>query len=199
MDYYRIIADNFQRTIDTIVMSVDPLAEVIERGGQLMAEALLADRKIIVCGNGVDAALAQLFTCNLLNRFDEDRPALPALTLGADSASVTAIAQSIGISEIFSRQLRALGQEGDVLLCINSSIGTGNLLRAVQTAQERNMGVVMMSNVGDSEIGTVLRPEDVELRVDATQPARIVELHTMVIHHFCELIDHSLFGTYNRD
>jgi D-sedoheptulose 7-phosphate isomerase len=72
-------------------------------------------------------------------------------------------------------------------------------LRAVQTAQERNMGVVMMSNVGDSEIGTVLRPEDVELRVDATQPARIVELHTMVIHHFCELIDHSLFGTYNRD
>ena len=199
MDYYRIIADNFQRTIDTIVMSVDPLAEVIERGGQLMAEALLADRKIIVCGNGVDAALAQLFTCNLLNRFDEDRPALPALTLGADSASVTAIAQSIGISEIFSRQLRALGQAGDVLLCINSSTGTDNLLRAVQIAQERNMGIVMMSNTGDSEIGSLMRPDDVELRVDATQPARIVEIHTMVIHHFCELIDHNLFGTYNRD
>ena len=199
MDYYRIIADNFQRTIDTIVMSVDPLAEVIERGGQLMAEALLADRKIIVCGNGVDAALAQLFTCNLLNRFDDDRPALPALTLGADSASVTAIAQSIGVSEIFSRQLRALGQAGDVLLCINSSIGTDNLLRAVQTAQERNMGIVMMSNAGDSEVGTLMRPEDVELRVDVTQPARIVEIHTMVIHHFCELIDHNLFGTSNRD
>ena len=199
MDYYRIIADNFQRTIDTIVMSVDPLAEVIERGGQLMAEALLADRKIIVCGNGVDAALAQLFTCNLLNRFDDDRPALPALTLGADSASVTAIAQSIGISEIFSRQLRALGQAGDVLLCINSSTGTDNLLRAVQIAQERNMGIVMMSNTGDSELGSLMRPDDVELRVDATQPARIVEIHTMVIHHFCELIDHNLFGTYNRD
>jgi D-sedoheptulose 7-phosphate isomerase len=199
MDYYRIIADNFQRTIDTIVMSVDPLAEVIERGGQLMAEALLADRKIIVCGNGVDAALAQLFTCNLLNRFDHDRPALPALTLGADSASVTAIAQSIGISEIFSRQLRALGQARDVLLCINSSTGTDNLLRAVQTAQERNMGIVIMSNTGDSEIGSLMRPEDVELRVDATQPVRIVEIHTMVIHHFCELIDHNLFGTSNRD
>ena len=156
MDYYRIIADNFQRTIDTIVMSVDPLAEVIERGGQLMAEALLADRKIIVCGNGVDAALAQLFTCNLLNRFDDDRPALPALTLGTDSASVTAIAQSIGISEIFSRQLRALGQAGDVLLCINSSIGTGNLLRAVQTAQERNMGVVMMSNTWETARSALL-------------------------------------------
>ena len=199
MDYYRIIADNFQRTIDTIVMSVDPLAEVIERGGQLMAEALLADRKIIVCGNGVDAALAQLFTCNLLNRFDHDRPALPALTLGADSASVTAIAQSIGISEIFSRQLRALGQAGDILLCINSSTGTDNLLLAVKTAQERNMGIVMMSNTKDSEIGSLMRPEDAELRVDATQSARIVEIHTMVIHHFCELIDHTLFGTHNRD
>ena len=199
MDYYRIIADNFQRTIDTIAMSVDPLAEVIISGGQLMAEALLADRKIIVCGNGVDAALAQLFTCNLLTRFGDDRPALPALTLSADSANVTAIAQSIGISEIFSRQLRALGQAGDVLLCINSSMGTDNLLRAVQTAQERNMQVIVMSNTGDSDIGTLMRPEDVELRVDATQPSRIVEIHTMVIHSLCELIDHTLFVSYNRD
>ena len=199
MDYYRIIADNFQRTIDTIIMSVDPLAGVIERGSDLITAALLADRKIILCGNGVDAALAQLFACNLLNRFDEDRPALPALALGADSASATAIAQSSGISEIFSRQLRALGQAGDVLLCINSSTGADNLLRAVQTAQERNMGVIIMSNAQDSEIGTLLRPEDVELRVEASQPARIVEIHTMAIHNFCELIDHNLFGTSNRD
>ncbi len=198
MDYYRIIADNFQSTIDTVVMAVDPLAEVIVRGAQLMAEALLADRKIIVCGNGVDGALAQLFTCNLLNRFDNDRPALPSLTLGADNTSVTAIAQSNGINEIFSRQLRALGQAGDVLLCINSSTSTDNLLRAVKTAQERNMGIIMMSNAKDSEAGTLMRPEDVELRVDATQPARIVEIHTMVIHHFCELIDHNLFSTHNR-
>ena len=197
MDYYRIIADNFQSTIDTGVMSVDPLTQGIERGGQLMTEALLADRKIIVCGNGVDAALAQLFTCNLLNRFDGDRPALPGFTLGANNATVTAIAQSTGISEIFSRELRALGHAGDVLLCINSSISTDNLLRAVQTAQERNMGIVMLSNARDSEIGTLMRPEDVELRVDTAKQARIVEMHTMVIHHFCELIDHNLFGTHN--
>ena len=197
MNYYRIIADNFQNTLDTVVMSVDPLAEGIERGGQLMAEALLADRKIIVCGNGVDAALAQLFTCNLLNRFDDDRPALPGLTLGANNATVTAIAHSIGISEIFSRELRALGQAGDILLCINSATSTDNLLRAVQAAQERNMGIVILSNARDSEIGTLMRPEDIELRVDATKQARIVEVHTMVIHHFCELIDHNLFGTYN--
>jgi D-sedoheptulose 7-phosphate isomerase len=199
MDYYKIIADNFQSTIETIAMSVDELAETIERGSQLMARALLADRKIIACGNGVDAALAQLFTCNLLNRFEQDRPALPALTLGADYASVTAIAQANGINDVFSRQLRALGQAEDILLCINSSRGAGNLLRAVQAAQERNMGVIVMSNAGDGDLGALMRPEDVELRVAATRQARIVELHAMAIHSFCELIDHSLFGTYPQE
>lgn len=88
MDHYQIIAENFQDTIETIAMSVDTLADTIEKGSQLMGEALLADRKIITCGNGVDGALAQLFTCNLLNRFEADRPALPALTLGTDHTSI---------------------------------------------------------------------------------------------------------------
>jgi D-sedoheptulose 7-phosphate isomerase len=199
MDYYRIIADNFQSTIETIAMSVDSLAEMIEQSSHLMARALLADRKIIACGNGVDAALAQLFACNLVNRFEEDRPALPALTLGAESACVTAIAQSGSINDIFSRQLRALGQAEDILLCINSSGGAGNLLRAVQTAQDRNMVVILLSNSRDGELGALIRPEDVQLQVHATRQARIVEIHTMVIHSFCELIDQSLFGNYNQE
>jgi phosphoheptose isomerase len=198
MDYYPIIAENFQSTIETIAMSVDELAELIERGTQLMTSALLADRKIIVCGIGVDAALAQLFTCNLLHRFEQDRPALPALSLTADNASVTAIAQSGTLNDIFSRQLRALGQPGDVLLCINSS-ESSSLLRAVQTAQERDMAVIVMTTVHEHTLGAVIRPEDVELRINATRQARVVEMHTMTIHNFCELIDHSLFGTYNRE
>jgi D-sedoheptulose 7-phosphate isomerase len=199
MNHYQIIADNFQNTIETIAMSVDSLAEAIEHGGQLMARALLADRKIIACGNGVDAALAQLFACILVNRFEADRPALPALTLGAENACVTAIAQSSSINDIFSRQLRALGQAGDILLCINSSRGAGNLLRAVQTAQDRNMAVILLSNSHDGELGVLVRPEDVQLQVPATRQARIVEMHTMVIHSFCELIDHSLFGNYHGE
>ena len=199
MDHYQIIADNFQSTIETIAMSVDSLAEAIEHGSEMMARALLADRKIIACGNGVDAALAQLFACILLNRFEADRPALPALTLGAENACVTAIAQSSSINDIFSRQLRALGQAGDILLCINSSRGAGNLLRAVQTAQDRNMGVILLSNSRDGELGVLIRPEDVQLQVPAKRQARIVEMHTMVIHSFCELIDHSLFGNYHGE
>jgi phosphoheptose isomerase len=199
MDYYSIIADNFTRTIETIAESVDDLAEKIERGSQLMASALLADRKIIACGNGVDAALAQLFVCNLLDRYEADRPALPALTLGADVASLTGIARDGNTNEIFSRQLRALGYAGDVLLCINSSEGASNLSRAVRTAQERNMGIIVLSNSHDVELGSLLRADDVELRINSTKRARIVEMHTMAIHNFCELIDHTLFGTYNPE
>jgi D-sedoheptulose 7-phosphate isomerase len=195
MDYYQIIAENFQNTIESIALSVDNLAEPIERGSQMMARALLEDRKIVACGNGVDAALAQLFVSNLLSRFEHERPALPALTLGSDGASITAIAHSSGVIDIFSRQLRALGQDGDVLLCINSSGGANNLLRAVQAAHERNMTVVALSNTGDSELSALIRGEDVELRVDAPRQPRIVELHTMAIHCLCQLIDHSLFGT----
>jgi D-sedoheptulose 7-phosphate isomerase len=199
MDYYRIIADNFQGTIETIAMSVDNLAESIEHGGQAMADSLLQDGKIIACGNGVDAALAQLFACNLLNRLEEDRPALPALTLVTESASITAIAQASGINDIFSRQLRALGEAGDILLCINGSSGADNLAQAIRAAHERNMIVVMMSNDGDNELGQLLESEDVEIKVPATRQARIAELHTMVINNLCELIDYSLFGTYNQD
>jgi len=199
MDYYQIIANNFQTTIETIALSVDDLAEKIELGSQLMTRALLTDRKIFACGNGADAALAQLFACNLLDRFEEDRPALPALTLGTDQASVTAIARSGSFNDIFSRQLRALGQAGDVLLCINSGAAAANLSRAVQTAQERNMGIIVMTNPQDSALGALVRPEDVELRVNAKRQARIVELYTMVIHCFCELIDNSLFGAYNQE
>lgn len=199
MDYYQIIADNFQSTIETVAMSVDDLAAAIERASQLMATALLSDRKIIACGNGVDAALAQLFVCHLLNRFEQDRPALPALSLSTDTASVTAIAQSGAFNDIYSRQLRALGQAGDVLLCISSAESNSNLLRAVQMAQDRDMGVVVMSSLRENALGAIIRPEDVELRVNTTRQARVVELYSMAIQNFCELIDLTLFGSHSAE
>jgi D-sedoheptulose 7-phosphate isomerase len=199
MDYYQIIADNFQDTIETIAMSVDALADTIERSSQLMATALLADRKIFACGNGVDGVLAQLFVCNLVNRFEEDRPALPALALGGDSTTLTAIASTGSMKDVFSRQLRALGQADDVLLCICSAKGAGNLVQVVQTAHERNMSVILLSNTHDTELGALIQAADAHLQVSSLRQARIVEIHTMVILSMCELIDHCLFGTSQRE
>ena len=198
MDYYQIISENFQSTIETIALSVDELAEPIERASRVLVQALLDDRKIVCCGNGADASVAQLFVNNFLSRYEQERPALPALALVGDGG-VTAIAHSSGINEVFSRQLRALGQPGDVLLCISSSGGANNLLRAIQAAHERNMTVVALSNDQDSELSTLIRSEDVELRVRATRQPRIVEIHVMAVQCLCELVDHSLFGSYNQE
>jgi phosphoheptose isomerase len=197
MDYYQNIAENFQSTIEGISLSVDELAGPIAQASQLMVQALLEDRKIVACGNGVDAALAQLFASLLLSRFERERPALPALSLSGEGAALTAISHSSGFNEVFSRQLRALGQSGDVLLCISSGGGANNLLRAVQAAHARNMKVVALSNAGDPELGTLIRAEDVVLRIDAARQPRVVELQVMALNCLCELIDHSLFGSYN--
>jgi phosphoheptose isomerase len=199
MDYYEIIANNFQGTIETIALSVDNLAEPIANASQAITHALLQDRKVLVCGNGADAALGQLFCSQLLNQFTRERPALPALTLAGDSASVTAIADSDGIEEIFSRQIRALGQPGDILLCISSGTAASNLLRAAQAAGERDMTTIAMTSADDHQLASLLGTGDTELAVAASRPAGVVELHTMILHSLCELIDLNLFGPLHQE
>lgn len=199
MDHYQLIAGNFQETIEAIAMSVDDLAEPIERSAQKMTTALLNDRKLIACGNGADGALAQLFVNNLLDCFELERPALPALSLVSDATSLTAIATSNSLNDIFSRQIHALGQEGDILLCISSGESHGNLHRAIQAALDRNMEVIALSNTGNGKLSTILRAQDVELQISAQRRPRIIELQTMTIQCLCELIEHSLFGSYNQE
>lgn len=199
MDHYLLISDNFQDTIETIALSVDALANPISEASQLLVDTLLRDGKIISCGNGADGALAQLFACNLLNRFEHDRPALPALALNSDGASLLGIAQGGGLNDTFSRQVRALGQPGDTLLCISSGGDATNLLRAIQAAHERDLTVVALLHGGDAELGSLLQQEDVRIAVDHPRRARVVEMHTMVLQCLCQLIDHSLFGAYSQD
>ena len=199
MDFYQIIAGNFQSSIESISLTVDGLAAPIEQSTQLMTSALLEDHKIIVCGNGPDAALAQLFSCTLLSQLENERPALPALCLSSDASSLTAIATSSGLNDLFSRQVRALGQSGDILLCISSGDGHANLIRAVQAAHERNMKVIALSNPDSGELSTLITAEDVEMQVDAARRPRVLEIQVMVIHTLCELIDRALFDSYTRD
>ncbi|MEH6580402.1 MAG: SIS domain-containing protein [Halioglobus sp.] len=200
MDYYQRIAENFQQAIELIAMSVDSLADPIEKGSQLMTEALLQDRKIIACGNGPDGALAQLLVCNLLNRFEHERPALPAISLGLDAASLTAIATSSDIDDIFARQIGALGHSGDILVCLASGSLHNNLIRGIQAAKDRNMSVVVLTNSDNNiQLGQLLSDQDLELSVDAARQPRIIEIHTMIIQCLCEMIELSLFGSYDQE
>lgn len=199
MDYYEIIAERFQSTIHNIAMSVDSLAAPIEQASQLLLGSLLADHKIICCGGGVDHALAQLMCSNLLGRYDQERPALPALCLGADTASLTAMADESGPAGGWARQLRALGQEGDTLLLINSGGAESALVQTLEAARERNITAIALSNNADGQLASMLGPQDLLLVAAADRRPQVVELHTMALNALCELVDLSLFGNYNQD
>ncbi|MAT94725.1 MAG: phosphoheptose isomerase [Halioglobus sp.] len=199
MDYYQTIAGSFQATIEAAANSVDALAAPIERAARLMTDCLLGDHKIVACGNGADAAMAQLFSGQLLGHHARERPALPALTLGGDSAGLTALARAGAAADAYARQLRALGQAGDLMLYINSGGSDDSLLRAVRTARERNLTVVALSNVLDDGLAGQLGDTDVLLRVEAPRSAAVRELQLMVINCLCALVDQGLFGNYSEE
>ena len=195
MDHYDIISASFQATMQSIAMSVDELAGPLGRAGDLMSSALLQDRKVLCCGEGADAALAMLFTSNLLGRFDRDRPALPALCLAADGASLTAIGTGSELQDVFSRQVRALGQAGDILLCIDSAPQPSRALqRATQAAAERELGVVSLLRGADNG-----RAGGTEIGVNSAHRHQVVEIYTMVIHCLCEIVDQNLFGPQHQE
>lgn len=197
MDHYQTIANNFQETIAVIAQSVDQLAEPIQQASEAMTHALLNDRKILCCGDGSNAALCQLFVCNLLNHFEQDRPALPAFSLANDAATLTAITSSYSFNETYSKQIHALGQSGDVLLTLSNQKHNGSIIQAIRAAHERKLVVVCLNSSAGTDISSLMLPEDIELVVNAQRPVRITEIHTMLLHHFCELIDFALFGTHS--
>ncbi|AQA19787.1 hypothetical protein BST95_17585 [Halioglobus japonicus] len=185
MDHYQIIAERFQGTLESAAMSVDQLADPIASAAELSTQALLQDRKIISCGSGVDAALAQLLCTSLLYSVGEERPALPALNICTDNS----IPGSIPAAGRFSHSLRALGQEGDVLLAISSSLDPDPaILEALRCANDRGMTSLTLC------AGAALADAHFSIAVNGTCRRTVVELHTMVLQTLCQLIEANLFG-----
>lgn len=200
MDYYSLIANHFQQTIEAASMSVDTVAPQIESGAILMTQALLQDKKLIACGIGSDGLVAQLLVSKLLNNTEQERPALPALALQAAAGDLISTGQNNTSDESVSRQLSALGQEHDVFICVNSERHCHpSIMRAISAAQDRGMHVVAISSAIDESITSLLTPGDANIRVESAQSSSITELHTMVIHCLCTLVEYDLFGSYNQE
>lgn len=195
MDMQARILQLFQASIDAKRQAMEVITPAIEQAGQLMVNALLNEGKILACGNGGSAGDAQHFSAELLNRFERERPGLPAMALTTDSSTITSIANDYSYNEIFSKQIRALGRPGDVLLAISTSGQSANVIQAVQAAHDREMHVIALSGRDGGNLASLLLPEDVEIRVPARSTARIQEVHLLVIHCLCDLIDNQLFGT----
>lgn len=193
------IKANFTESIQTKIASLEVLPEPIAHATQMMVNALINGNKILSCGNGGSASHAQSFSAEMLNRYERDRPSLPAFALSTDSSTITAIANDYSYDEIFSKQVRALGQAGDILLAISPSGGSRNVINAMEAALSRDMTIVALTGQDGGEMAGLLGPSDVEIRVPSSRDIRIEEVHLLVIHNLCEGIDDCLFPESSQE
>ena len=194
MDSIKRIAQHFEASAQLKLSTAHVLAPVIADAAQLMVNCLLADGKILVCGNGGSAADAQHFSAELLNRFEMERPGLACVALTTDSSTMTSIANDFSFEQIFSKQVRALGRKGDVLLAISTSGNSLNVIEAIHAAHERNVHVVALTGRNGGKIGQLMTKQDVHICVGSDITARIQEVHLLTLHCLCDAIDCSLLG-----
>jgi len=189
MEHYERIKQLFHESIDTKLAAMDILPDKIVKASQCLIDALNQGAKILSCGNGGSAADAQHFSSELLNRFEKERPPLAAIALTTDSSTLTSISNDAHFDEIFSKQIKALGRENDVLLAITTSGKSPNIINAIYAAQSKNMRIVALTGKDGGDIGRILQKEDIELRVPSQITARIQEIHLFIIHCLCEALD----------
>jgi D-sedoheptulose 7-phosphate isomerase len=195
MDLISRIALHFEDSVRAQQASSEALAVPILEATELMVRSLLANGKILACGNGGSAADAQHFASELVSHFERERPELAAMALSADMVVLSAVANDYAWEQVFAKQIRAIGQANDVLLAISTSGNSANIIQAIQAAHDREMVVVALTGRDGGGMASLLLPEDVEIRVPANVTARIQEVHLLTIHCLCDLIDSQLFGS----
>lgn len=184
----------FEDSIHTTRSAMDELAAPITQAAVQMFQALVSGRKIMACGNGGSAADAQHFSAELINRFERERPPLAAVALTTDTSTLTSIGNDYHFDEVFSKQVLALGQASDVLLAITTSGNSRNVLRAIEAAHEREITCVMLTGRNGGQVNALVGERDVNICVRSASTARIQEVHGIVIHCLCDLIDQQLLG-----
>lgn len=194
MDLVARVSQQFHDSAQTKLDAVAALAEPIARAVELMVSGLLANGKVMVCGNGGSAADSQHFAAEMLNRFEMERPGLAAIALTTDTSTLTSIANDYAYDQVFAKQVRALGQPGDVLLAISTSGNSPNVIAAMEAAHERELKVVALTGKGGGAMGALLKDGDVHICVPAQRTARIQEVHLLTLHCLCDGIDSLLLG-----
>jgi len=188
------IINHFTDSIQTQQDAMNSLCELIEYAAQRLVNVLLNDKKILCCGNGRSATSVQLLSSAMLNQFERDRPSLPVIVLTTDTATLTAIANDYHFDDVFAKQLRALGQSGDILLVYTDGNNSSNIAKAITTAHDKDISVIALTGNNGGMIAPLLHETDIEIRVPSSSSARIQEVHVLITHCLCDLIDHQLFG-----
>jgi D-sedoheptulose 7-phosphate isomerase len=188
------INQHFTASIETKQAAAALLGPDISAAAQTLVTALLEGKKILTCGNGGSAGDAQHFSSELLNRFERERPPLPAIALTTDSSTLTSIANDYHYNQVFAKQLRALGQPGDILVTYSTSGNSESIIQAINSAHDKKITTIALTGKDGGAVANLLFENDIEIRVPSPSTARIQETHLLITHCLCDLIDHQLFG-----
>ena len=194
MDHVANLKAHFTEGIELRTRMADVLPAQIARAGEGLALALKSGRKVLACGNGGSAADSQHFAAELVGRFERERPGLPGIALTTDTSALTAIANDYDYDRVFSKQVEALGNEGDFLLAISTSGNSKNVIEAMKAAQARSLQVIALTGRDGGAMGRMCGPRDFHLNVAHQRTMRVQEVHLLVVHCLCEVVDNVIFG-----
>ncbi len=194
MELQERIINHFHESLDLKARTVEAFAPQIEVAAQMIFESLVSEGKVMSCGNGSSAALSQYFSSLLLNRYNQERPGLPAIALSANSAIMSGITSDIGFNDVYSKQIRALGHKGDVLVLLSACERTNNLIQAIQSAHDRQVKVIALTGCMNQDIASLMLADDLEISIDSNNSAHINEVQLQILHVLADLIEYQLFG-----
>ncbi|NOQ64976.1 MAG: SIS domain-containing protein [Methyloprofundus sp.] len=194
MSLKKNIEYQFTESMQTQQLLQEELSELIEFAAQHIAGALLADKKVLSCGNAASVSVAQYFTSMMINHYQRERPSFPAISLVNDVQMLTTIASTQHYDDIYAKQLRVLGQAGDVILIYNAEGSELNLVKLINTAHDKQISVILLVGENETSLAALLNENDVCLSVPSQSVQRILEAHLLITHCLCDLIDSQIFG-----
>ena len=188
------IQQQFIDSADLQYQCAQNLGPVVESALGAILASVTGGGKVLTCGNGASVGLAQAFASAFIGRFERDRPELAALALGGDATIFTSVYNAFDARSVYARQVRALGQSGDVLLVVTSLSQAPEILGAIEAAHEREMTVVALCGARPGALGQALRDTDVLVAAPSERVPRIHEVHQVVLHCICDGVDVQLLG-----
>lgn len=184
------IQDLCRSHVELVYLLKDEFHPVLENAAVEITQCLSEKGTVFVCGNGGSASQAEHFAGELMGRFNMDRRALPVFALSQNSAVLTAIANDISYANVFSRQLEGLGKSGDCLVALSTSGGSENIINACGTARTKGMRIISLTGMKDSPVA---RASDVAIEIPGSDSAEIQEIHIIILHIICRVVEERLF------
>ncbi|MEN9945897.1 MAG: hypothetical protein RLZZ293_283 [Pseudomonadota bacterium] len=194
MKTVELIKQNFNQSIATKQDALNIMLEPIANASLIIVNAFQTGHKMLICGNGGSAADAQHFAAEFTGRYEMERTPLPAIALTTDSSALTAIGNDYGFEYVFSKQVEALGQAGDILFAISTSGNSANVIKAIEVAQAKQMTIIILVGKDGGKMAQMLSDNDINLCVPATRTARIQEVHLLTLHSLCDAVDNLMFN-----